>query len=102
MICTFGDSTDVTWWRDLELPTRAIIGRDGRIVADAPWITSERGRENFAELTGLTVFSAQRRVVEMVAASGDLDGEPEKTTNRGNSTRTATSRRGSSPSASGN
>ena len=80
MICTFGDSTDVTWWRDLELPTRAIIGRDGRIVADAPWITSERGRENFAELTGLTVFSAQRRVVEMVAASGDLDGEPEKTT----------------------
>src|SRR5699024_8075950 len=26
MICTFGHSTDVTWWRDLELPTRAIIG----------------------------------------------------------------------------
>ena len=23
MICTFGDLTDVTWWRELELPTRA-------------------------------------------------------------------------------
>ena len=23
MICTFGDTTDVTWWRELQLPTRA-------------------------------------------------------------------------------
>ena len=23
MICTFGDLTDVTWWRELQLPTRA-------------------------------------------------------------------------------
>ena len=36
MICTFGDLTDVIWWRELDLPTRAIIGRDGRILADAP------------------------------------------------------------------
>jgi valyl-tRNA synthetase len=26
MICTFGDTTDVTWWRELDLPTRAIVG----------------------------------------------------------------------------
>ncbi|MDX6224836.1 MAG: valyl-tRNA synthetase, partial [Frankiales bacterium] len=36
MICTFGDLTDVTWWRELDLPVRSIIGRDGRILADAP------------------------------------------------------------------
>ena len=36
MICTFGDLTDVTWWRELDLPTRPIIGRDGRIVAEPP------------------------------------------------------------------
>ena len=24
MICTFGDLTDVTWWRELDLPTRAV------------------------------------------------------------------------------
>ncbi|GAF95213.1 unnamed protein product, partial [marine sediment metagenome] len=29
MICTFGDTTDVTWWRELNLPMRAILGRDG-------------------------------------------------------------------------
>ena len=36
MICTFGDLNDVTWWRELQLPTRAIMGRDGRILADPP------------------------------------------------------------------
>ena len=35
MICTFGDTTDVMWWRELQLPTRPIIGRDGRLLADA-------------------------------------------------------------------
>ncbi len=36
MICTFGDTSDVTWWRELNLPMRAIIGRDGRLLPDAP------------------------------------------------------------------
>ena len=29
MICTFGDITDVTWWRELKLPVRAIIQPNG-------------------------------------------------------------------------
>ena len=33
MVCTFGDLTDVIWWRELDLPVRAIVGRDGRILA---------------------------------------------------------------------
>ena len=42
MCCTFGDLTDVTWWRELQLPTRVIIGRDGRIVRDRPeWIADD-------------------------------------------------------------
>ncbi len=32
MVCTFGDMTDVLWWRDLDLPTRSIIDRRGRLV----------------------------------------------------------------------
>ena len=31
MICTFGDTTDVTWWRELSLPIRAVVQRDGRL-----------------------------------------------------------------------
>ena len=80
MICTFGDATDVIWWRELQLPTRTVIGRDGRFIADAPWITTPEGRERYDELVGLTVFSAQKRVVEMVTESGDLVGEPKAIT----------------------
>src|SRR5699024_6976416 len=46
MCCTFGDLTDVQWWRELQLPNRTIIGRDGRIIGQAPeWITSSAGRD---------------------------------------------------------
>ena len=80
MICTFGDANDVTWWRELELPTRSVIGRDGRFLPEAPWITSEAGRAHYQDLVGLTVFSAQKTVVEKVTASGDMVGEPKKIT----------------------
>jgi valyl-tRNA synthetase len=77
MICTFGDLTDVTWWRELQLPTRAIIGFDGRIVADAPEaIASEAGRAAFARIAGLTVFSAKKTMVELLTESGELIGDP--------------------------
>ena len=36
MVCTFGDTTDVTWWRELRLATRVVLGRDGRFLPDAP------------------------------------------------------------------
>ncbi|NYD76382.1 valine--tRNA ligase [Arthrobacter cupressi] len=79
MVCTFGDLTDVTWWRELQLPTRAIVGRDGRIVGDTPeWITTDAGREAYAAIAGKTVFSAKEAVVEQLGAAGLLDGEPKK------------------------
>ncbi|SMQ71255.1 valyl-tRNA synthetase [Plantibacter sp. VKM Ac-1784] len=78
MICTFGDANDVTWWRELQLPTRGVIGRDGRFLPDAPWIASDEGQQRYAELVGLTVFSAQKRIVEMATESGDLVGEPKR------------------------
>ncbi|GAB3577498.1 valine--tRNA ligase [Leifsonia lichenia] len=77
MICTFGDITDVTWWRELDLPNRAIIGFDGRIVSEAPLaIETEAGKTAYADLAGKTVFSAKQAVVELLRASGDLDGDP--------------------------
>src|SRR5687768_11140613 len=36
MVCTFGDTADVLWWRELMLPTRTVVGSDGRFVADPP------------------------------------------------------------------
>jgi valyl-tRNA synthetase len=81
MICTFGDLTDVVWWRELALPTRAVVGRDGRLVADPPAdLTSPAGRAAYAEIAGATVFSARERVVALLGEAGALRGGPRKIT----------------------
>ncbi|MEY4423974.1 MAG: hypothetical protein RLZZ258_1077, partial [Actinomycetota bacterium] len=81
MICTFGDVTDVIWWRELDLPNRAILGWDGRIIEEMPEaITSESGKAAYSELVGKTVFSAKQRVVELLKESGDMVGEPKPIT----------------------
>jgi valyl-tRNA synthetase len=82
MVCTFGDLTDVTWWRELALPTRTVVGRNGRLEA-APfgtpgWESTDPARAAgaYGELEGRTVRQAQRRIVELLRESGDLLGEP--------------------------
>jgi len=81
MICTFGDLTDVTWWRELQLATRPIIGWDGRILPETPeWITSDAGRENYAIIAGATSHTAKERMVEILTTTGDLVGEPKPIT----------------------
>ncbi|MBA8991416.1 valyl-tRNA synthetase [Curtobacterium pusillum] len=76
MVCTFGDTTDVVWWRELQLPNRAIIGFDGRVRSDEPaWIESEGGKALYAEMAGKTVFSAKKVVVDALTESGDLIGD---------------------------
>ncbi|RKE63131.1 valine--tRNA ligase [Microbacterium sp. AG238] len=73
MICTFGDVTDIIWWRELDLPNRTILGHDGRIIADAPEvIVTDSARAAYAELAGKTVFSAKKRIVELLQESGEL------------------------------
>ncbi|GMA26545.1 valine--tRNA ligase [Luteimicrobium album] len=85
MCCTFGDLTDVQWWRELQLPTRSIVRRDGRIVADTPeWVISAGGRAVYAELAGKTTFSARTAVVDALRASGDLVAEPVATQRKAN------------------
>ncbi|HEY5136479.1 MAG TPA: valine--tRNA ligase, partial [Candidatus Nanopelagicales bacterium] len=80
MICTFGDTTDVTWWRELQLPTRPIIGWDGRILPDTPeWIATPTGQETYAAIAGATSFTAKERMVEALGAAGFVEGDPRPT-----------------------
>ncbi|WP_308490971.1 valine--tRNA ligase [Microbacterium terrisoli] len=73
MICTFGDVTDIIWWRELQLPNRTILGKDGRIIAEAPdVIVTDAAKAAYAELAGKTVFSAKKRIAELLQESGDL------------------------------
>ncbi|MDY0829499.1 valine--tRNA ligase [Microbacterium sp. BG28] len=73
MVCTFGDVTDIIWWRELDLPNRTILGKDGRILPDAPAaLETDAAKAAYAELAGLTVFSAKKKMVELLEASGEL------------------------------
>jgi valyl-tRNA synthetase len=74
MICTFGDVTDVVWWRELDLPTRNILTRTGRITEVPP--PGVPDGEAWRAIAGRSVRQAQRAMVEMLAASGDMVGEP--------------------------
>ena len=73
MICTFGDLTDVIWWRELDLATRPVVGHDGRLLPDPP---SDVDHAAYAELAGRTAHQAREKVVELLRVSGDLAGEP--------------------------
>lgn len=77
MICTFGDLTDVIGWRELQLPTRAIVREDGRLRRDLPeWIEAPEGRAAYAQIAGMTVAEARERIVEMLTSRGDMIGSP--------------------------
>ncbi len=73
MICTFGDTTDVTWWRELQLDLRVILGRDGRLLPDAPEGVDP---DAYAEIAGKYPNQAQRAVVDQLVEKGILIGEP--------------------------
>ncbi|MGN6131740.1 MAG: valine--tRNA ligase, partial [Nocardioidaceae bacterium] len=80
MCCTFGDLTDVQWWRELQLPVRTVIGRDGRLHRETPeWLAHEPAASAYADLAGKTTFSAREAMVGKLRESGDLDGEPKPT-----------------------
>jgi valyl-tRNA synthetase len=74
MICTFGDVTDVIWWRELQLPTRSIITRAGRITATPP--PGVPDGPAWQAIAGATMKAAQRTMVGLLTESGDLIGEP--------------------------
>ncbi|GCE46465.1 valyl-tRNA synthetase [Thermosporothrix hazakensis] len=58
MCCTFGDSTDIFWWRTHNLPLRQAIGRDGRMT------------ELAGPLAGISIKQARERILAWLAAEG--------------------------------
>jgi valyl-tRNA synthetase len=82
MICTFGDITDVTWWRELSLPVRAVILPNGAFrqvrFGESGWESrdSARAQQFYDQLASLQPAKARGIIVEQLRQSGDLIGEP--------------------------
>jgi valyl-tRNA synthetase len=78
MVCTFGDTTDVIWWRELGLGTRPVIGKNGRLLdGPLPWLDGPSAQAAYQELAGLPAAKARARVTDLLRAAGELRGEPE-------------------------
>lgn len=82
MVCTFGDQTDVQWWREQKLPLRQVIGRDGRMQAvsfgseNFPSINPVAANENYQKVQGKTIKQAQKITVELLQEAGVLKSPP--------------------------
>ncbi|HEX5475924.1 MAG TPA: valine--tRNA ligase [Vicinamibacterales bacterium] len=82
MICTFGDVTDVVWWRSLSLPVRAIIQANGTLRpidwGAGEWTSTNaaRAQQAYDQLANLSASKARTKIVELLKESGDLTGEP--------------------------
>jgi valyl-tRNA synthetase len=86
MVCTFGDLTDVVWWRELGLPVRSVLNPDGRL-GEVSWGAVgwesedvDHARARYGELEGKTINQARRRIVELLRESGELVGDPTQVT----------------------
>jgi valyl-tRNA synthetase len=89
MVCTFGDATDVRWWREQNLANRQILGRNGRLLAiefgpengastNWPSTAPERANAVYAELAGRNLKQARRIIVEQLRQPDEpvLRGQP--------------------------
>ena len=93
MVCTFGDQTDVAWWREEGLELRQVLGRNGRILDRAfggedGWqsLNPAKANANYQQMVGKRVPSARAIAVELMrdpenSATGNgapLQGEPQQ------------------------
>ncbi len=92
MVCTFGDATDVVWWREQRLALRQVIDRGGRLApltfgaGEFASLRPEAANAAYAGLAGRAVKDARAALVELLrdpaqasAEEGDapLQGEPQ-------------------------
>ncbi len=80
MVCTFGDSADVEFWKRSKLPLKQVIGRSGTLLpvtfgeGQFSSLDPEKAQKNYNELCGLEVRKAKARIVELLGSELRPDG----------------------------
>jgi valyl-tRNA synthetase len=86
MLCTFGDPTDLVWWRELKLPMRPVLDPDGSIravewgspgFASADPAAAQRAHD---QLAGLPVARAREKAAALLRQAGALAAPPARVT----------------------
>lgn len=84
MVCTFGDQTDVEWWRKFNLPLRQIIGRNGCLLSvefgtdQFSSSDADKANEVYQQIQGAYVKKARKVFLEIAEADGKVIDSPQK------------------------
>lgn len=82
MCCTFGDQTDVMWWRKHNLDTRIIFTKEGKInhiEFDQNCLDIEQANQFASRLEGLKIAEARKQIIEILKEENLLVSQVEKT-----------------------
>ncbi len=84
MVCTFGDSADVEWWKNSTSPIKQVIGLDGKFLnvkyGEFPFDSKNpsKAQDNYNKLVGLPIKRARKEIVQLLVDEKVLVNEPRK------------------------
>jgi len=81
MCCTFGDQTDILWWRKHKLPTKIIFTKKGTIAPiefDDKCIDKAKAMNYAEQLSGLKIKDARSKMIEILTEEKILLNQTEK------------------------
>jgi valyl-tRNA synthetase len=82
MVCTFGDTTDVAWWRELGLALRGVVRRDGTLEpvtwGSPGWesMNPAAAQAAYDRLAGRSTRQAKGIIVGLLTEAGLTEGAP--------------------------
>lgn len=82
MCCTFGDQTDIQWWRKHKLPTKIIFTKWGaidQIEFDESCLDVDKAKSFASQIEGLKIKAAREKIIDLLREEGLLLGQTEKT-----------------------
>ena len=77
MCCTFGDQTDIEWWKKYNLETRIILNEKGIINLNN---IKNIINKDYLELEGLKIEEARIKILEILKKNNQIFKDPEKIT----------------------
>jgi len=81
MCCTFGDQTDILWWRKHKLPTKIIFSKWGTIAGiefDDTCMDKEKAEKFAMEIVGMKIIQAREKIIELLRNEGLLSSQTER------------------------